>query len=85
VSLLVHDAAIRVLARTIRSPSVDLGDETLLADVRRNLATTIGRGKVGKARDIEMVISTLRYLSRLHDYNIEGISRLWRVVAPVAR
>jgi hypothetical protein len=42
-----------------------------LDPIRAELEACIGRGKrAGKARDIEMVLSALRYISKLPDKNI---------------
>ncbi len=38
--------------------------------LKEKLKEKIGRGKVGKARDVEMVISTLKYVSRLPNRNM---------------
>ena len=42
--------------------------------VRRNLEEKIGEGKVGKGRDIDMIISALFFLDRLGDKNIVNYS-----------
>lgn len=44
------------------------------AAVTRELQARIGRGKIGKARDIEMVTSTLKFIGRLPDLNIVNYS-----------
>jgi hypothetical protein len=38
--------------------------------LRRQLDTAIGKGRVGKARDAAMVVSTLEFIGRLPDLNI---------------
>lgn len=38
--------------------------------LKKELEKKIGKGKVGKARDVEMVISTLKYISRISNRNI---------------
>jgi hypothetical protein len=45
-----------------------------LDDLKRALRAKIGKGKIGKARDVEMVISTLRYLRDLPNWNIVAYS-----------
>jgi hypothetical protein len=42
--------------------------------VSADLNKRIGKGKVGKARDVEMVISALSYVGRLKERNIVGYS-----------
>lgn len=42
--------------------------------IRSELQQRIGKGKVGKARDIEMVLSSLSFISNIPDYNIVAYS-----------
>lgn len=69
ISARVHRAALNVLdprfSKTEHSP-----ENWNLGEVRRDLEQKIGKGKVGKGRDVDMVISSLRYISRLPDPNI---------------
>lgn len=44
-------------------------------DIKANLKARIGKGRVGKARDIEMVTSTLDFIAKLPDLNIVRYSR----------
>lgn len=39
-------------------------------DIRSDLQKGIGKGKVGKARDIDMVLSALEFVGKLPEYNI---------------
>lgn len=69
VSVRVEKAALEVLEAEFSRTDLDLSgwDLDLL---RSNLQEKVGKGKVGKARDIDMVISSLRYVNRLPDSNI---------------
>lgn len=40
--------------------------------IKQELSKHIGKGKVGKARDVEMVISSLQFISRLPNLNFVG-------------
>jgi hypothetical protein len=78
VSQKVYDAAIAVLESPSLTKCVELSGEDFLDCVRAHLLAVIGRGKVGKAGDVEMVISTLSYAARIKDHNIvaQSIERI---------
>jgi hypothetical protein len=78
VSKRVLDAALDVL-RPIFQPSSGPArrlsmDTRKRAGLRRDLRHRIGKGKVGKARDVEMTLSALEYVSRLPQNNIVSFS-----------
>jgi hypothetical protein len=78
VSRRVHDEAITVLDPIFTSDTdgtIRAAEETReWAGLRDELQRRIGRGKVGKARDIEMTISALEYVGRLPQINIVRFS-----------
>ncbi len=78
ISEKVATAAKDVVMPGLSSDSLSPGSEELLADLEAKLLETIGKGMVGKSRDIQMVVSTLRYISRLPDHNIvtHSVSRI---------
>jgi hypothetical protein len=65
----VEKAALEVLESEFSREDLQLRDWDLDL-IQRKLEEKVGKGKVGKARDIEMVISSLRYVNRLPDSNI---------------
>lgn len=69
ISARVEEAALRILKPVFAQENLYPGDWDL-DSLRRNLQEKVGRGKIGKARDIEMVVSSLRYVSRVPDSNI---------------
>jgi hypothetical protein len=73
MSARVEKAAVEVLDFNFSHADLRLANWDL--DVlRRELHDKVGKGKVGKARDIEMVISCLRFVNRLPDSNIVAYS-----------
>src|SRR5829696_5190063 len=68
VSERVEEATLGVLTPAFSRTDSHPGDWDLDL-LRRNLREKVGKGKIGKARDIEMVISTLLYVSRIPDSN----------------
>lgn len=73
ISARVEQAALEVLKPVFARADLHLEDRDL-DSLRRNLQEKVGKGKVGKARDIEMVISSLRYVNRLSDSNLVAYS-----------
>jgi hypothetical protein len=65
----VEEAALGVLRPVFALEDLYPGDWNLDL-LRHNLQKKVGKGNIGKARDIEMVISSLRYVSRIPDSNI---------------
>lgn len=69
VSGKVQDAAIGVIEHNSSIVNGNLEDNDL--DIlKKELQEKIGKGKIGKARDVEMVISALQYVRRLPNLNI---------------
>jgi hypothetical protein len=73
ISERVEQAALEVLEPSFACADLHLKDWDLDL-LRINLQEKVGKGKVGKARDIEMVISTLRFVNWLPDSNIVAYS-----------
>lgn len=71
ISAKVLEAACQVLDPDLFSPTtIDLNDDAFMDHLLVRLQQYIGKGKIGKARDIEMVGSALRFLRELPDWNI---------------
>ena len=70
----VHKAA-RIVLEPWFAEAEQSPDNWNLEELRRSLQAKIGKGKVGRGRDVEMVISSLRYISRLSDLNIVAHSK----------
>ncbi|MBD3285857.1 hypothetical protein GF338_05930 [candidate division WOR-3 bacterium] len=77
VSRKVEDAAISVLVKHPCIEKMDYNDRYLLK-VEKDLKEVIGKGKIGKGRDIQMVISTLKYILPLPEKNLvnQSIKRI---------
>lgn len=77
VSARVESAALKVLEPTISHSSGHVDDDTL-DKVERSLHMVIGKGHVGKSGDVKMILSTLRYISRLPHANIvaDSVARI---------
>lgn len=73
VSVRVYDAAIAVLEPRVAHTNGVLTDEALLP-IEGALCERIGRHKVGKGRDVAMIVSALHYIRRLPDANIVAYS-----------
>ena len=73
VSYMVYEKAVQVLDPIFKQPALDLNDPSLKNRLN-NLNMVIGKGKVGKARDIEMVISCIDFIRRVPGYNIVNYS-----------
>jgi len=77
VSDRVYDSALQVLAPLFSGKQRDLNYESQKREkwnVRTRLAEKIGKGKVGKSRDVEMIISALKFLDSLDNRNIVSYS-----------
>jgi hypothetical protein len=48
--------------------------ETLRMKLRLDLEGVIGKGKIGKYRDIEMIVSAIKFIERLKDYDYNMVS-----------
>jgi hypothetical protein len=79
ISARVEEAALKVLALNFSRADLRLADWDL-DSLRRELHEKVGKGKVGKARDIEMVISSLQFVNQLPGSNIVAHS-VWRIEA----
>jgi hypothetical protein len=73
VSERVEEAALEVLDLNFSHADLRLADWDL-DSLRRELQMKVGKGKVSKARDVDMVISSLRFVDRLPDSNIVAYS-----------
>ncbi len=73
ISARVEQAALEVLEPAFARADLRLEDWDLDL-LRSKLQEKVGKGKVGKARDIEMVISSLQYVNHLSDSNIVAYS-----------
>ena len=65
----VHEAALKVLEPML-SQWPQLPENWDREELRRRLQAKIGKGKVGRGRDVEMVVSSLEYVSKLPHSNI---------------
>ncbi|NVM22732.1 MAG: hypothetical protein HWN68_13245 [Desulfobacterales bacterium] len=78
VSQKVHDTALKILEAYFAHEHSMLRyqrmRETNWQDLRQELYQNIGKGKVGKPRDVEMVVSTLEFIGRLENLNIVAYS-----------
>jgi len=79
VSLRVERETVDVLARYFNDPVKRERNFVWLkqrdwSELRKALEEKIGKGKIGRERDIEMVICTLRFISKLQDKNIVNYS-----------
>lgn len=68
VSVRVYDAAIAVLEPRVAHTNGVLTDEALVP-IEGALRERIGRQKVGKGRDVTMMVSAFRFIRRLPDAN----------------
>ncbi len=78
VSLKVYHATIEILSPLFEGKYQTTKFRLIKANnwrtVRNSLKSKIGKGKVGKGRDIDMIISSLSFLDRLDDKNIVNYS-----------
>lgn len=78
VSQKVHDTALKILepyfAHEHSALQYQRMRETKWQNLRCELHQNIGKGKVGKPRDIEMVVSTLEFIGGLENINIVAYS-----------
>lgn len=77
VSYRVSNAAHSVLEPVISDTNGRIADAQL-PGLELNLSAKIGKGHVGKAGDVKMVLSTLRYLRRVPEANIvkDSVARI---------
>lgn len=69
VSSKVHKVAVEVMEHNSSIVSGNLEDKDLEL-LKKELEAKIGKGMIGKARDVEMVISAFKYALRLPNLNI---------------
>lgn len=69
VSKKVYEDAVEVIEHNSSIVNGNLEDRNLEL-LKGELEAKIGKGKIGKARDVEMIISTLQYARRLPNWNI---------------
>lgn len=74
VSYRVEKAAINVLDKHFTGRDFSALTSCDLASLRAELGTVIGKGKVGMARDADMVIGILRFVSQLPEQNVTRYS-----------
>lgn len=74
ISFRVYQTVVGVLQEYFASESCTVNYGCLREQgwlpIREQLAANIGKGKIGKARDVEMVVSTLAYIEQLPNLNI---------------
>lgn len=77
VSARVESAALKVLEPAISHSNGHVDDDTV-DELELSLQAVIGEGHVGKARDVEMIRSTLHYIDRLADANVvaDSVARI---------
>jgi hypothetical protein len=73
VSERVECAALKVLGPRLSAPPMLTGEPDL-KELRKLLGQKIGKGKVGKARDVEMVLDAFRFVSSLPSQNVVAYS-----------
>ncbi|HLC54864.1 MAG TPA: hypothetical protein VJK07_04550 [Candidatus Nanoarchaeia archaeon] len=77
ISMRVEEKAMNVLKKYIEDNGNDatvLLNENNFPDIKNALREVIGKGKIGRGRDIEMVISILDFVSKLEEKNIVNYS-----------
>lgn len=77
ISMRVEEKAMNVLKKKIIDNNNDatvLLDKNNYLEIKNGLKEVIGKGKIGRGRDVEMVISILNYVSGLEDKNIVNYS-----------
>lgn len=77
LSMRVEENAINTLKKHIEDNGKDIAvilKESNFPDIKNALKEVIGKGKVGRGRDIEMVISILDFVSKLEERNIVNYS-----------
>jgi len=77
ISMRVEEKAMNTLKKFIadneNNPIVLLNENNFL-DIKNALKEVIGKGKIGRGRDIEMIISILKFVSDLEEKNIVNYS-----------
>lgn len=68
ISKKVYERAVDVLAQLKDESNVRKASQNDWKDIQSQLSGKIGKGKVGKGRDIEMIISALQFVDRLTEY-----------------
>ena len=77
ISMRVEEKAMNVLKKYIADNGNDstvLLNENNFPEIKNALKEVIGKGKIGRGRDIEMVISILKFVSNLEEKNIINYS-----------
>lgn len=77
ISMRVEEKAMNVLKEYIADKGNDatvLLDKNNFSEIKNALKEVIGKGKIGRGRDIEMVISILNFVSDLEEKNIVNYS-----------
>lgn len=79
ISEKVETTVLEVLREFFNDPSKrDENFQSLMSEnwygLRRCLEEKIGKGKIGRGRDVDMVVDTLRFISRIQDKNIVNYS-----------
>lgn len=77
LSYVVNKAALGVLELAISDTNGQIADAQL-SELELHLSAKIGKGRIGKAGDVKMVLSTLRYLRRVPEANIvkDSVARI---------
>lgn len=70
VSQKVEAAAMPVLCRHFEGRSASCLAQPVFDQVRQDLAAVVGKGKIGKSRDIEMLIGIFQFVSKLPEENL---------------
>ena len=77
ISMRVEEKAMTVLKKYVDDGNNDetvLLNENNFPEIKNALKEVIGKGKIGKGRDIDMIISILNFVSKLEEKNIINYS-----------